>query len=476
MKLFKKILITLLLSIATFVIGAMLVAKVYEDEIKTYVIKELNKSLLTPVQINTAKDVTLSLLKKFPNATLEFKNITIKSNQVIRGGDLSLPSIDTLCHAKTIFLEFNLVDILQKKYTIKEIHVDRAKILLLTDNMGRNNYDFIKISKNSNNQNFFLSLDKVLFTNTLFEYLYLPKKIHAKGFTKKTFFKGNFQTSKYKLNVDGNFDMEKGIFQNVNYLDHQSISLFFKLDIQDDKYYLQQGEVLIGKLKFNSQGLIHQKDKFTYLNLKIKGNELDVTSFLSLLPAQNRVELDKFHSYGNFYFNGHIKGNLNKWSQPSINVDFGIKNGTIKNIEKGYEFNNVRVEAKFSNGSNQSPETSEINFLHFSTNDKNNLIEGKGKVINFKNLVYRFQATSILHFPMIDKFIGKENFKLVSGKIESQWLLEGRLKKGLSFSVNDLDELTITGNTIFKEATIGLTDYNRKITLSSGKLMINNNV
>ena len=74
MRLIKKIILflfVLLLFISAIGIG---IAHFYEDEIEQIAVQNINKQLRTPIEV---QDIEFSLIKKFPYASLELKNLVI---------------------------------------------------------------------------------------------------------------------------------------------------------------------------------------------------------------------------------------------------------------------------------------------------------------------------------------------------------------------------------------------------------------
>ena len=90
---------------AGFIIGVY-----YKTEVKEYVIKELNKHLNSEIIVN-GNDIDFTVLRNFPKASIDFKNIKALDATTNKNKD-------TLFKAQEISLQFNLLDIFKKKYRI----------------------------------------------------------------------------------------------------------------------------------------------------------------------------------------------------------------------------------------------------------------------------------------------------------------------------------------------------------------------
>ena len=108
----------------------------YQDEVKGYIISELNKQLETKIIID-GKDIDFAIIKNFPYASVDFKNV--KALDATNNKHK-----DTLFSAKKISLQFNVMDIFHKKYRIKKIQIERVTLNIKISKTGKDNYHFWK--------------------------------------------------------------------------------------------------------------------------------------------------------------------------------------------------------------------------------------------------------------------------------------------------------------------------------------------
>ena len=99
-KIFKAALAGLLTLLILILGAALLIANFYEDEVKQVLVGQLNKRLATPVSV---KNIELSLIKKFPNASLVFTDVVVES--VNKADSLSAEKLfkEPLFEAHSIF-------------------------------------------------------------------------------------------------------------------------------------------------------------------------------------------------------------------------------------------------------------------------------------------------------------------------------------------------------------------------------------
>ena len=117
--------------VSVVILSATLVF-VYKDAVIAVVIKELNKHLSAEVRIDP-KNIDLTIIKSFPNCAIEFKELTAMEAKEFK-------SNDTLLFAKRLSLAFNIKDLFNKNYTIKNIELENAQCNLKVDKNGNANY------------------------------------------------------------------------------------------------------------------------------------------------------------------------------------------------------------------------------------------------------------------------------------------------------------------------------------------------
>jgi len=134
----KSIFIGLLLALVFLLLSAIAISYFYEDEVSQYLVEELNENLLAKVEV---EDIHFTLLKKFPKATVEFKNVIAYSKEgyytKIKGYNT-----DTLFFAKNLYIQINFLDFITNEVKINSIQFDQGEINLFVDHLGDANYIF----------------------------------------------------------------------------------------------------------------------------------------------------------------------------------------------------------------------------------------------------------------------------------------------------------------------------------------------
>ena len=109
----------------------------YKTEVVNFLVSELNKRVDTKINVDV---INFSIIRNFPNASLEFTNISIKSSADINLNEFKDAKTKNFLQADKVFLKFGILDVLSKNYKISEIKIENGKINFLTDSKNKNNY------------------------------------------------------------------------------------------------------------------------------------------------------------------------------------------------------------------------------------------------------------------------------------------------------------------------------------------------
>ncbi|MDG1476450.1 MAG: hypothetical protein P8Q14_04840, partial [Vicingaceae bacterium] len=251
MKKLKTISIILGVLLAIFVVIGVVFSTVYEDKVKSYILQQVNNSIATKVDVGA---IEFSVFKKFPYASLEFKEITAEEvTKKEKKGELF--------KAQSVYLQFNIIDILQENYIIKKIAIVDGMINVNIDKYGNDNYHFWKASKDSTNNSLALELERLTLKRVNFyvlnEYKKLDMDIEVVGAT----LSGNFSKEEFALNTQANFminqinDNDEAILKNKNIV----LNTILNVNQITNIYQIKKGEIALEKLKFNLNGNIINK-------------------------------------------------------------------------------------------------------------------------------------------------------------------------------------------------------------------------
>ena len=133
MKKIYKIAIGILIA---FFVVLVSIPLLFQDKIISLVKQTINNNVNAQVDFS---DSNLSLLRNFPNASVQLSNLTVINNEPFKN--------DTLLFAKEINLSLKLTELFKnttEQLNIKSFAIDEALVNILIDKSGNENYDIAK--------------------------------------------------------------------------------------------------------------------------------------------------------------------------------------------------------------------------------------------------------------------------------------------------------------------------------------------
>ena len=150
MKLAAKLLKTASIIIGSLLVLLFVISLAIQNKVAGIVLNTLNNNFATKISTESYR---LSLIKKFPKASIELRNVLVLSSHgldISAFGDLNT---DTLLSASSASVDLRTIDIIRGNYTFTKITVRSGKLTLFTDSSGRTNYEFTEKKTSGETQN-----------------------------------------------------------------------------------------------------------------------------------------------------------------------------------------------------------------------------------------------------------------------------------------------------------------------------------
>jgi len=434
----------------------------YEDEAKKFVIDKLNEQLNTQV-IVSPKDIDFSVLRNFPNASVDFKNL--KMLEAVPGDKK-----DTLMRVGVLSIQFNIRDIFNKHYVVKRIDLDEVDLNLKVDKKGADNFHFLKASTDTTvappDTNSF-ALDKIVMRSIHVKYKNLQTKDDDDLTLTKAQFQGKFSSKEYTLKTDLALNVDHIISNKIAYVQQRTITIKTELDVVGTKYTIKKSDIKLGKLALTVQGTYDHRPKEDIFNLTLGGKDMDIQSACSWMPGRFKKDIEEFDSKGDFYFRTIIKGVLSKKSVPEIVATFGVTKGEIKQTAENLSMKEVELDGEYS-----SAGSGKFSLKHFSGVLPEGNIKGNLKLEDFSNPVLDAKAEGVVDLAELQKFLRIDTIESLSGKVKINATFAGHMKKSAE---NLINEDKTSGEINFQNVAMRL--RNSKLTFDGlgGDLTLSNN-
>ncbi len=451
--------------------GGFVIAYYYQDEVKEYVIGELNKQLNTEIIVD-GKDIDFTVIENFPYASVDFKNV--KALEAFDREQQEPRKKDTLFSAGTISFQFNILDIFKKNYRIKKVEIEDVDLKVRIDKYGNDNYHFWKESNDSTNTSFAFSLEEIILKKIQVSFKNFKAKQNIDVLIEESNLAGNFSDEKYDLQTTSNLFVNVIKIDSTNFMRKKNVHIELDLNVDNafPSYKVKKGKIKIENLLFEVVGNVLTSNRESMVDLAVKGKEMDIKSVLSLIPNKYKGAMNDYESDGEFYFDAVIKGVLSNKEAPQITANFGIKNADITQVKDNIKLHNVNLKGHYFNGNKNANEPSLLTLIPFSAIIDEGTIAGELTLKNLANPSFSGKVKANLDLANVQKFIKIDTVESLTGKVNIDATFSGDEK---SVSSGNYENITTTGDLKIIDMNLKLKNYTLNFSGINGDFKFDNN-
>ncbi|MBE9512309.1 MAG: hypothetical protein IMY71_15665 [Bacteroidetes bacterium] len=431
-----KIVRVLLFAVFLSIIAGAIFAILYGDEITKIFLKEINNHLEAKIEVG---DMKFSMLKKFPAAALEFKNITVYTPTNFTKKENSRFSNDTVLIAENFFLQFSLTDLFKKNYIIKTIHIKNGNIHIEISDNGEKNFIVWKTTSDTVTSKVKLQLKDIRFTNMEARYFNRMNHSDFEFFLNRLNMRGELSKNSGRLEIRSDLLIRNLSIKKTSYLKNTNAVTSFKLQAVNGNYDISKGKINVSDLDFRIAGQFQTRPE-KKMNLNIIGENLDISKLINILPDKISNSINNYQGKGALNINSTLSGRYGPGIIPHIESDFFITDGEIKEKTIDYYLKIKKVSGSITNGSDNKWLTTNLDINHYEVNIGESILNGRCVLTGFPNPIIDFQASGEIDFAKFIGFFDIKNFEKGSGTIYADINLSGKLvgnrKQGWKFLRN----------------------------------------
>ena len=376
----KKIFKVLGLFLIVILLMLILIPFLYQKEIKQKIEKAASEQINGKV---TFGDVSVSLLKKFPRASVSIQDFQLISYATNDSSELF--KTDQLDLAFDFWNLFTL----DKGIEIKSLQLNNPKINIYINPSGKANFDIRKSNQTETSTSTPLKLQlsdyKIISADITYKddssaILLLIKNMNHSG-------NGNFDENIVDLNTKTTIDSLSMASGGIKYLNKVKVNSILDVTIDQSKnlYTLKQNNISLNALTLQLIGTTQLFDDGKInMDLKFNSPSNSFKDLFSLIPNAYTKDYNNVKANGNFKLLGSINGDfLSGKLYPSWDFNIDVNNAFLQypDMPAALEDVNLHIESK-----NTGPKTTNqsllINPLHFAVNKKS--IDGNLSILQLE--------------------------------------------------------------------------------------------
>lgn len=450
-----KILIWIAL-ILSFLVGSATWYLVYqfEDKLVAVLVETVNKQVKVPMY---ASKIELSVLQKFPYATLIVHDFGANGSI----GTKNQP----LLTAKKIYVQLNVLNLLQENYTVEKVSISNAQLFLWWTQNHETNFNIWNTnSSDSTESDLQLQLQNIELNNVGVYIQHDPSAAKLAWQFNSGTFSGDFSGDAFTLNAQSKLYVEDIQLSAVNYLTNRAISLKTKLNVDLSKgiYTIESGDFNLGpNLNFITSGSFTDES----IDLAIRGNNLTLEGVKDLVPTTYAKAINDYSGTGTLNVASTIVGAYS--SVPKVEVDFNLNEGVVLGPSK-IKLNQLALEGSFTNGSKRNIATTALSLAISNAQLTQSKFTGRFSLVNFNQPTGTVEVKGLFDLAELQEFLQIDTIESISGKADFDLYYKGKFQK-----INELitDELrSITGLGKVKANNVQLTLKNSSVAYEAKKL------
>lgn len=380
MKKIYKILLTIIITLFALLILAPFL---FQGKIINLVKKTVNNNITAQLDFT---DANLSLLRDFPNASLQLSNVSIINGKPFKG--------DTLLFSKEINLELRLTELLKnasEQLNIQSFSINDSKVNVLVNEIGIANYDITKpsdVKVDSTSvpvSDFGLSINSYEINNATIKYIDKKGKMNLTLSDFNHSGSGDFSQTNSELNTKTatlvSFEMD-----SASYVKNQKIELdaILGMDLVNMKFSFLKNEAKLNNLPLIFNGYVQINENNQDVDISFKTPSSDFKNFLGLIPEAYTKSIENVQTSGEFSLSGTVKGLVTNNTIPLLDINLKSKNASFKYPDLPKSVRNINIDAQLKNTTGYLDKTFVvINGLSFKIDE--DTFSGSGSVANIVN-------------------------------------------------------------------------------------------
>ncbi|HTK18039.1 MAG TPA: AsmA family protein [Mucilaginibacter sp.] len=443
-----KILAGLILLAILFVIGVMLYVTYNKDRVLNMVSSELNQKLDGQVTIG---DMKPQLFKRFPNISLELKNVTIRDKRFAEHKH-------TLLDAKEFYVSLNAFSMFTGKASIDRIDINNATADLYTDSTGYSNLSVFK--KGAKKHPAEPASKGVPPEFQLFSFSNLQLKVDDRSKSKLFYFdvknlRGRMQSpdTGWKANFHLDVLAKSMTFKTKNgsFIENKPINGNFEATGDDDgKITLNSDAVNIGPNKFKLDAVFGANKRPADFKIHLTCDQVTWREASQLVAANIKRKLDQYNVSEPLAVSARIEGSF-AGGNPFLYITAKVRNSKVSTPVT--IFDNCGFDAIFTNefekGKGFTDDNSVIRFTRFSGSYKQIPFSiDTGSIININKPIATGDLRADFPIANLNGIMGDKIARFTKGRAMAYIRYKGDI-------VNyQLNKPYITGNIDIKNADI----------------------
>ncbi|GFZ94067.1 hypothetical protein GCM10011531_27460 [Aquaticitalea lipolytica] len=411
----KKFLKITGISLLIIVLLLIAVPFVFQSQIKGMVKTFINENLNAKVEFS---DVSLSLLKSFPQAYVEVSDLVITNYEPFK--DETLATAKSLSFSMSVKELFKSAD--EGAIVVNTITLNEALLTLKTNSVGIVNYDIVKERPNaSESSSFAFDIDQYSINKSALTYIDEESKmiVHISELNHTGTAKITSDISELDTKSEANvsFTMDSTKYLNNN---HVTLDALIDMDLDNSKYTFKDNKALINQLPIEFKGYVQLLENGQDIDISFENPGSSFKDFLAVIPEAYSKNIENVNTTGDFKVSGIIKGLYSDETIPTLDISIKSDNASFKYPDLPKRVENIIIDTEIKNETGKVEDTYvAINTLNFKID--NDVFKSSATLKNITgNMLVNADIDGVLNLANITKAYPVELKNQLSGILKAK--------------------------------------------------------
>lgn len=470
MKLVSKILRPLAFVISGIMAVMFVAAMLVQDKVADIILMSLSNNISTKFETGS---VRLSFIRRFPKASLDLKNVVVRSSPGFDRKCFGRTDTDTLLAAGSVKMEFRIRNIINGYYNIERIRVRNARLKILTDTSGMVNYEIRSLNQTTQGNELVINLDGINLSNVETIYDNRATKLIISGIMEN----GRIRSRITGNNIDftGKGDLKIDLFSLYDFRISKNISSRVNviLNKSDEGIRFEKSSFVFDDNEFIMDGFVSADN---LLDISVKGENIDIAGLKAYLPDRFLEKAKEYNPRGMLALDGTIRGKVSRTVNPGINIAFSLKNGNVSYKPSSSGIQNVSFDGSFTNGREMTPGTSTLKIGNFRGRLGSSDYTGSLVLSDFTSPDCSLELKGRLIAGEIAEFFNLNTVSAAEGSVDMHIRTKGKIPAIRNLSLTDIFGIINEGRLGFNSFGMNLNNNRIRIGNVTGQILFSGNI
>ena len=453
MKKVLKIFSIIIVAFLILIILLSVIAKLKENEIAGIALRKIGKSINAPIVID---DISLSLIRRFPLATIILEGVWLGSPDAFGLSDSLITEEETLAKIERAYVSAKTWPLFKGEFEIMRVEIKGVDFSYIVDTRGTSNFDFLINAKKKD-----ISDTTSAGLNVMLKELIL-RDIHCNYYDSLNLISAQIVIPKAEVNGEIRGEYLHGSAQGVLKLsncNYKATNLHFMRETEidfnvmysEDSVDVKELIVSTDGADFNITGSVVIQDTIE-MDIYMQGTQINIDEFIKYLPKKTLEDIGLKKASGVLNMNASIKGFVSDSILPEVKMDVAMKNGYIQIV--GYpSLENISFSGYLTNGKMRNNKTTSVTIRKFHAETRKSSVDISFSLKNLDRKQYKINSSIEIDLGEFKEYIPDTIISDAKGQLRARLAAKGVFPDSVGNDFIDYllktSQLNLTFNNLF---------------------------